>query len=210
MSYYVYRHIRLDTNTPFYVGKGRNKRSFSKLRRNKIWQGIVENSDFEAEIMVRNLSENDAFEKEKEFIKLYKSLGYCEANMTNGGKGSDGYTHTKKARKNIGDSSRERGGGRIGGNKLIGKKRPNHVIQSLIESNKNRIVTEFTREKISKSKTGKEVYLKRKKIADNLGNLFGSVFEAASHHNIHKNSISNILNGRAKQTQKGLTFKFAE
>ena len=27
-TYYIYRHIRLDTNTPFYVGKGKGYRAY--------------------------------------------------------------------------------------------------------------------------------------------------------------------------------------
>ena len=39
---YVYRHIRLDKNQPFYIGVGKNdndlKRAFSKCNRNSYWR----------------------------------------------------------------------------------------------------------------------------------------------------------------------------
>ena len=48
-KYYLYRHIRLDKNEPFYIGIGTKeeryksfemiyKRAFSKKKRNIIWQ----------------------------------------------------------------------------------------------------------------------------------------------------------------------------
>jgi hypothetical protein len=36
----------------------------------------------------RNLTEQEAFLKEKELIKLYKMFGYCESNLTDGGEGA--------------------------------------------------------------------------------------------------------------------------
>lgn len=52
--YYVYRHIRLDTNEPFYIGIGTKstsfssikteyKRAFSKRSRTKYWHNILIN-----------------------------------------------------------------------------------------------------------------------------------------------------------------------
>ena len=38
----LYRHIRLDTNQPFYIGVAKKKsRPFSKNGRNKVWKEIV-------------------------------------------------------------------------------------------------------------------------------------------------------------------------
>lgn len=36
MKFYVYRHIRLDSNIPFYVGKGYNRRAKKLSGRNRI------------------------------------------------------------------------------------------------------------------------------------------------------------------------------
>ena len=89
-TYYIYRHIRLDNNTPFYIGKGKGNRAHIKSNRNKYWKNIVDSSGYEVEIILDNLTEEAAFTKEIEFIALYKGLGYCEANLTNGGEGSTG------------------------------------------------------------------------------------------------------------------------
>lgn len=87
--FYVYRHIRLDTNTPFYVGKGTKNRATIKNGRNSRWKNITNKVPYRVEIVLNNLSENDAYKKEIEFISLYKKLGLCEANLGSGGIGGN-------------------------------------------------------------------------------------------------------------------------
>ena len=44
---YVYRHIRLDKNEPFYIGIGSdmtNKRANERARRSELWKKIVAKS----------------------------------------------------------------------------------------------------------------------------------------------------------------------
>ena len=94
-NWYVYRHIRLDKNEPFYIGIG-NKKNYARAyqikpdRRNQIWFKIFSKTDIEIEIILDNLTKLQASEKEKEFIKLYgrKDLNSgCLCNMTDGGDG---------------------------------------------------------------------------------------------------------------------------
>jgi group I intron endonuclease len=97
-TFCVYRHIRLDKNTPFYVGKGTLKRARNLYARNFIHKRIRKKYGCQVEIIENYLTEEEAFNKEIEFIKLYKSLGYCEANMTLGGEGLSGFTKSKDSR----------------------------------------------------------------------------------------------------------------
>lgn len=99
-NYYVYRHIRLDSNTPFYVGKGKENRAYSK-QRNKYWHRITSKTGFEVEIFISNLTEEQAFNKEKEFIKLYRDYGYKLANLTDGGDGLSGWSPSNETREKI-------------------------------------------------------------------------------------------------------------
>ena len=79
--YYVYRHIRLDTNTVFYVGKGHAKRAYSKSDRNRYWGRITKNFEWKVELIETDLSEEEAYSREIYWIDYYKKLGQCEANF---------------------------------------------------------------------------------------------------------------------------------
>lgn len=95
---YVYRHIRLDKNEPFYIGVGEDNtknigkydRAYDTHCRNKHWKGIYAKTCIEVEILVDDLPYEKAYEKEIEFIKLYgrTDLGTgILCNKTNGGPG---------------------------------------------------------------------------------------------------------------------------
>lgn len=91
---YVYKHIRLDTKEPFYIGIGNVdnfRRSRSKSGRNKYWKNIVNKYGYEVEIIFEHNDYELVKEKEKEFIELYgrSDLGKgILCNNTNGGEGS--------------------------------------------------------------------------------------------------------------------------
>ena len=94
MRFYVYVHIRLDTNEVFYVGKGTKARKDRTSLRNRYWNRIVSKAGFKAEIIKDGLEESEAFALEIEKIKEYKDLGYNLVNSTNGGEGQSGRKHS--------------------------------------------------------------------------------------------------------------------
>ena len=75
---YLYRHIRLDIGEPFYIGIGTKgnslfktynqeyKRAFTTKRRNSIWNNIFNKTEIEVEILLDNLTINEA----KEWINI--------------------------------------------------------------------------------------------------------------------------------------------
>lgn len=86
----LYRHIRLDTNEVFYIGIGDIKRANDKTSRSKYWRSITNKTKYRIDIILENLTWDDACKKEIEFIKLYgrKDLGLGTlVNMTDGGEG---------------------------------------------------------------------------------------------------------------------------
>lgn len=102
---YVYRHVRLDKNEPFYIGIGKNKsRAFSKANRNRFWKGIVKESEYRVDIIFDDLTYEECKEKEKEFIAIYKrkTEGGTLCNITLGGQGVLGLVHTIEAREKMG------------------------------------------------------------------------------------------------------------
>ena len=106
---YVYRHIRVDKNTPFYIGIGKDlSRAYSKSNRNSIWKKIVSSTDYIVDILFEDISYDIAKEKEKEFIALYKRYrdGGTLCNITIGGQGTLGLIHTEESKKKMGEPNK--------------------------------------------------------------------------------------------------------
>lgn len=105
-KYYLYRHIRLDTNQPFYIGIGTKIKSFNSFKTeykrafvkkgretNPHWNNIINKIKYRVEILLE--SDNYEFIKEKEidFIKLYGRIDLKTGilvNLTDGGEGQKG------------------------------------------------------------------------------------------------------------------------
>ena len=107
--YYIYRHIRKDKNEVFYIGiakinttyntyKSHYQRAYTAKSRNQHWHDIVDKTEYSVEILLHFETEEEAWEKEIELIKLYKPT-LC--NITDGGSGTNSYKHTKETKKRI-------------------------------------------------------------------------------------------------------------
>lgn len=102
---YVYRHIRLDKNLPFYIGIGTDQnysRAHQKTFRNKHWSNVAAKTDIEVEILFDGISIDFAKKKEREFISLYKRAadGGILTNITLGGEGVLGLKNPKLSERN--------------------------------------------------------------------------------------------------------------
>lgn len=108
MIYYLYRHIRLDTNEVFYVGIGTKNnrkhkklsgeycRAYNKSNRNKEWKKVVATTDYEVEIIAESNSQDFIFEKEKEFINLYGRQDLDKGTLVNKSDGGDNVMNFNK------------------------------------------------------------------------------------------------------------------
>lgn len=203
IQFYIYRWIRLDTNTPFYVGKGKGRRAFDvKNGRNQYFKNIVNSVSTEVEIVLDNLTEAQAFEKEIEFIKLYKNLGYCEANLSLGGEGTSGNRQSiETIQKRISKSK-----GKTKGNKY-----------PQISGDKNPAKRPEVREFLSKRQIGvlnhqfgKTSKLRKVVKAINLNtqeeHLFESNLIAAKALKVSPAGITAVSNGRYKQLKGWIFF----
>ena len=75
-EFYVYEHIRLDTMTCFYIGKGTKNRAYEKYR-NLHHDNICDACCYKVVIIKNNLTENQAFKLENKMIEYYvHTLGY--------------------------------------------------------------------------------------------------------------------------------------
>lgn len=94
--FYVYAHVRRDTNSIFYIGKGCGRRAWSRQNRNRMWVGIVGKTAYDVVILRDGLTEADALA-----IEQALTLGAPEgtlASFTLGGPGTSGYRHTLDTR----------------------------------------------------------------------------------------------------------------
>jgi len=115
-NYYLYRHTRLDTNQPFYIGIGTKpnwnascqekmyRRAFTNKKRSDFWKRIVNKYRYKVEILLESSDYKFIKEKEIEFIKLYGRIneGGILCNITKGGDGTHGFSRTPEINKNIG------------------------------------------------------------------------------------------------------------
>ena len=102
--YYVYAYIRKSNFTPYYIGKGKGDRAYSKCH-----SVSVPNDNSRIIFLKENLSEVDAFSYEREMISLYgrKDLGTgILRNRTDGGEGASGLIWSEKSKKKQSDANK--------------------------------------------------------------------------------------------------------
>ena len=89
-KYYVYEWIRLDTNEPFYVGKGKGDRWRDLTRgRNYHFNNIVKSIPIAVNILHDYLDERIAYDLECWYIWHYRDIiGYDLTNINDGGEGN--------------------------------------------------------------------------------------------------------------------------
>jgi hypothetical protein len=208
---YVYRHIRLDKNEPFYIGIGSDsnyERSNSHKHRNRHWKHIVAQTPYEVEILLDNLTWNEACIKEIEFITIYGRVDLSKGplvNMTDGGDGANNLS--KETRNAIGQKIR---------NNMERGKKISISNKGRLSSNKGKSFTEEHKAKI-KAKRGHLIGRKNtwqtKPVLqhDTQGNFikeWESQFEAQSSFNRPKSDgIGAVCRGNQK-TAYGFIWKF--
>ena len=170
---YLYRHIRLDKNEPFYIGIGTDnkfQRANSKENRNKFWHRIVNKTKYEVEILFFDLTRDEAKIKEIEFIKLYgKKINKtgCLSNITDGGDGNSGNKHTEEAKRKIGEANKYKDYSKRNKSYMqtkeykdkvskinTGRKMPDSMREKTSLRMKNRILSESQKDKLRKLRLG--------------------------------------------------------
>lgn len=208
-KYYIYAHVRLDTNSIFYIGKGSGKRAYITSNRSNYWKRIVNAHGYKVIFLEENLSEDEAFNFEISFIAKYKSKGGCEANFTIGGDG----VRVEKRWWNDKISEALKG-------KNVKKGKDNGSYKHIITKDelydmyvlKNMNTIEISKAKntttpticsrlkeygITKKSAGR-VKIKIKCIEDNLE--FNSLSDAAKHYNLYRENIKKVIDGKYKHT----------
>lgn len=128
-KYYVYAYVRLDTNTYFYIGKGKDNRYLRLDNRRQHFMNILNKVPCAVEILKDNLTEDEALQLEVDTIYdlvfnegysidikgISKNANGCHlVNMTWGGEGTSGLslkqsqeTIERRVEKNTGKKRNE-------------------------------------------------------------------------------------------------------
>ena len=189
---YLYRHIRLDNNEVFYIGISLSdtdnyKRAFTKNSRSKSWKSIVSITDYKVEIILDNITGNDAKQKEIEYIELYKDT------VVNKHKGGFARNIDEKTKDKIRSKS-------------INKKMSDEARKKMSESKTGRKLSNDTKSKMSKSHLGMTPSELNKKITSermskvvldtSTGIFYDKITDAAEAFNIKRPWLSMMLNGK--------------
>jgi DNA-binding transcriptional regulator YiaG len=194
---YVYRHIRLDNNCPFYVGIGSDAtyaRANSVRNRNKFWKNIVGKTEYRVDIMMDDITYESAKAKEIEFISIYgKEVDGTGTlvNITNGGDGCKGLVHSSESREKMGMPNR-------------GKKISEWHKSRISESHSGKVVSEVTRELISMAVSGENNPMYGKKRSEE-AKMITSIASRGSKNKSSKLTESEVLKIRSVKDETGVS-----
>jgi hypothetical protein len=208
---YLYRHIRLDKNQPFYIGIGSDstyKRANSSKNRNKHWINIVKKASYNVEIVLDNLTWEEACIKEREFIQLYGRQD-CNSgilcNYTDGGEGVLGLivSDETKEKMRLAQTGKKQSPEQIAKRvaKLKGSGNPMY----------GRKFSDDYKKKLSKAKLGKKrdpkvmrhIHDCLKKSVTDGKIIYTSLSDAAVAYGVHQTTITRWINKEVKN------FKYA-
>jgi hypothetical protein len=170
---YVYRHIRLDKNEPFYIGigsddKGKYERAKSKNGRNNHWHNIIACTEYRIEIMLDDLTWEEANKKEIELVAFYGRRNLNKGtlcNLTDGGDSFNGLVFTDEHKHKLSKIRKEKfANGELKPNDKTfkkgqepwnkGKKMSKESVEKIASKNRGRKATKETREKLSECRKG--------------------------------------------------------
>lgn len=208
-KYYIYAHIRKDTNSIFYIGKGCGKRAYVKSNRSEYWKRIVKKNGYEVIFLMENLNETESYKYEIFHIDIEKKKGNCEANFTLGGDGikvekrwwndkiskalmgiDRGFGKESKSYKDVITKKELE-------NLYLNEKLNSIEISKIFNVSIPTITARLIEYGIPARNSGR-LKTKIKCIEDEIE--FDSIMDASRHYGLHRENISKVLKGIYKKT----------
>lgn len=158
---YSYGRYKFDYE-PFYIGKGKKGRAFSKNRGNKFLQRRIKKSIPIIIFVKRDLLESAAFSLEKKIIFLIgrNDLGRGTlCNFTDGGEGISGRIVSLKTRKKMGNAHK-------------GRSPSEETRKKIFMSNTGKIMSELSKKKMAEAKRNVSLETRKKISIANKGRIF--------------------------------------
>lgn len=200
-KHYLYRHIRKDTESVFYVGIGTKSekyethikeysRAFVKSKRNVIWNRIIAKTDYEVEILMESDDYDFIKQKEIEFIALYGRRDLDKGtlcNLTDGGEGSKNIIVSKETSAKLSKS-------------LKGHITTNETKLAISISNTGKKRTKEMCEAQRLARLGDKSHTAKLTLNSQTGIYYGTIDEAAYIHGIGRTAMSDMLNGKRRNT----------
>lgn len=215
---YIYRHIRLDKNEPFYIGigsdvEGKYKRANRKTYRSLLWNRITRKTDYRVEILEDDLTWEEAQNKEIWWINFYGRIDLNTgplSNLTDGGDGMLGHKPTKETLEKLSIVRKGRCF-RMAGWRMTDEHKEK-LRQARIgkePGNKGEKMNEEQRKKISDSRKGCISEKRKPILCVETGEVFPSIEHAERDPRFYIGGVGKVLSGRRKHL-KGLHFIYYE
>jgi hypothetical protein len=221
--FYVYEHWRPDTNQCFYVGKGKGKRAWTiKGRQNRHHASIVSKLTaiglcVDVRIVASDLSEEQAFNKERELIAFYGRDSLT--NMSDGGEGLANPSketrakmskaakgHKRRLGVRLSDEARAKiGSASVGNKNMLGKRHTPKAKKRLSD------LGHANKEQFMRYQPLGPAALSKAVICLDDGVEFPSASAAARHYGISRSALIELCLGKNyRKSVGGRVFKYKE